>query len=266
MQIYEIVAGPGGIKAPDTVPTGAVTFRIQATDPEGAWLGIVKLAAGIPLEKHVENLRTAYGYGPEAMAASKAVDREFTMLGGGAVTGQTSVTFTAELTEGTYHLFDYRRVKDDGFTAARIPAVRAEAGAGPAAATALPEASVEIVQCRTDDGPRFSAPDRIPSGAAIRITNDLGQYNEAILMAVKDGATSEDVAAFFAAKSEGRKPPMTDLIRANPVGCVPLSHGRSAVVTAELTPGPYVLTTWLTDFTTARMFAVEGMHQMVTVD
>ncbi|MER5256816.1 MULTISPECIES: hypothetical protein [unclassified Streptomyces] len=265
MEIYEIVAGSGGIKAPETVPAGVVTFRIQATDPDDAWLGVVKLADGIPLEKHVDNLRTAYGYGPDAMAASKVVDREFTMLGGGAVTGRTSVSFTAELTEGTYHLFDYKRVKDDGFTAASIPVVRAEAGSGQAAA-ALPEASVEIVQCRTDDGPRFRAPDRIPSGASIRITNDVGQYNEAILMAVKEGATSEDVAAFFTAKSQGLKPPMTDLIRANPVGCVPLSHGRSAVIAADLTPGPYVLTTWLTNLTTARMFAVEGMHQMITVD
>ncbi|NSC21555.1 hypothetical protein FM076_10200 [Streptomyces albus subsp. chlorinus] len=262
MQSYDIEAGPGGIKAPDAVESGAVTFQVRATGPGGAWLGLAKTADSIPLEKHLDNLRRAYGRGPEAREASWVVDRDFVMLGGAAITEETSVTFSVELAKGTYHFIDYKRIKEDGNAAALT--IRAEPRPG-AGSPALPEAAADIVQKHTADGPRFLLPDRLRSGAPVRITNRTDQYNEAVLMAVKEGATDADVDAFFTAVTEGRRPPVPDLIRSEPVGSVPLSHGRSAVVSAPLTPGPYVLATWITNHRTGRLFAAEGMHKVVTV-
>ncbi|WP_017596478.1 hypothetical protein [Nocardiopsis potens] len=263
MNVYDIRADAAGIAAPDTVEPGAATFRIRSEDPEGAWLGLVRLVDGVSLEQYLDDLKRAYGYGPEAIAASRVLDGQGIMLGGAAVTGDVPVSYTQLLSPGTYHFIDYKRILGDG-PAAKVHSFTV--GTGPASMGSEPSgAEVAVVQVNTAAGPRYQVPQEIRSGTPLRVTNRLDQYNEAVLMGLKDGARGSDVEDFFAAISDGRQPPVPDLIRSGPVGCVPLSPGRSAVVSADLPPGRYVLTSWVTDHDNGRKFPAEGMYALVTI-
>lgn len=262
MNAYEIEAGAAGVTAPDAVAPGAVTFRIRSDEPDGAWVGLVRLVEGVPLEQYLDDLRRAYGRGQEAIAASRLLDGEGIMLGGGAVVPGVPVDFSQTLSAGTYHLIDYKRILDEG--APKVHTLTVEEG--PTTVPAGCEAEAGIVQLNTAAGPRYRAPERIRAGAPLRVTNRIDQYSEAVLMQVKEGTEAKDVEDFFAAVADGRQPPVPDLLRSGPVGCVPLSPGRSAVVAAELAPGPYVVTSWVTDHDSGRMFGAEGLFALITVE
>ncbi|MEW2353791.1 hypothetical protein [Spirillospora sp. NPDC029432] len=258
-----IVVTPDGFTAPASVPAGATAFRVGATDPDGAYIGVVRLRPGVSKERYLADLERAYDDTDRegALAGARAVERDVVMHGGAAVLPGTPVTFTAALAPGGRHLvIDFKDVGSPGL-AAKVRELRVlPRGARPA----LPPAEAEIVQVRTADGPRFRAPRTVRAGAPVRVANRSRQFNEAILMPVRPGTTRQDVGAFFVAMEGGPQAPAP--FTGGPVGMVPLSPGRSAVLAADLRPGTYALVTWLTDYRTGRMHAAQGMHEIVTVE
>jgi hypothetical protein len=258
----EITVTPGGFTAPAAVAEDATSFRVTATDPDGAYIGLVGLRKGVPLQRYLADLERAYDESdPEAaLAGSRAVERDVVMYGGAAVLPGVPVTFTPTLRPGTYHLLDFKDVGSPGL-AGKVRTLRVlDRHGGPA----RPRAEAEITQVRTAQGPRFGVSGVLRAGAPIRVANRSRQFNEAILMPVREGTTRAQVGAFFAAMEAGTAPPSYPFA-GGPAGTVPLSPGRSTVIAAGLRPGTYALVTWLTDYRTGRMFAAQGMHEIVTV-
>ncbi|MEU6041229.1 hypothetical protein ABZ801_38135 [Actinomadura sp. NPDC047616] len=256
-----ITVAPGGFTAPAVVPQDATSFRVTTTDPDGAYIGLIGLREGVSLQRYLADLEQAYDDTDReaAMAGSRAVERDAVMYGGAAVLPDVSVTFTPRLRPGTYYLIDFKDVGSPGL-ADKVRKLRVVGGHGGAA---VPRAEAEIVQVQTVDGPRFRAPAELRAGAAVRVTNHSRQFNEAIFMPVREGTTRAQVGAFFAAMEGGPAAPYPFV--AGPVGMVPLSPGRSTVISAALRPGTYALVTWMTDYRTGRMHAAQGMHEIITV-
>ncbi|MFJ8011751.1 hypothetical protein [Streptomyces sp. NPDC096339] len=252
-QEVDIPVTPDGFTAPSVLRAGPVTLRVRSTDPRGAWIGLVRLRPGVPLERYLEDLERAMGDDP--VEGGKAVARDAEMLGGAAV-AHAPAAVTMKLTPGEYHLIDFRDVGLPDL-ADRVRPVRALAG-HPRTDTAdiRPAARITL-----RDG-AFEAPD-VLSGP-VQVVNRSRQHNEAMLMPVRPGTTLADLDAFFADVDAGRRPsgsPFTG----GPTGVVPLSPGRSAVLTTDLPPGEYALVTWVRDLRTGSMFAARGMRMLITV-
>jgi hypothetical protein len=255
-----ITVTPEGFTAPAVVSQDAASFRVTTTDPGGAYIGLIGLRKGVSLQRYLADLEQAYDETDReaAMAGSRAVERDVVMYGGAAVLPDAPVTFTPRLRPGTYYLIDFKDVGSPGL-ADKVRKLRVVGHGG----AVVPRAGAEIVQVQTADGPRFRAPAQLRAGAAVRVTNRSRQFNEAIFMPVREGTTRAQVGAFFAAMEGGPAAPYPFI--GGPVGMVPLSPGRSTVVSAELRPGTYALVTWVTDYRTGRMHAAQGMNEIITV-
>jgi len=255
-----ITVTPEGFTAPAVVSQDAASFRVTTTDPGGAYIGLIGLRKGVSLQRYLADLEQAYDETDReaAMAGSRAVERDVVMYGGAAVLPDAPVTFTPRLRPGTYYLIDFKDVGSPGL-ADKVRKLRVVGHGG----AVVPRAEAEIVQVQTADGPRFRAPAQLRAGAAVRVTNRSRQFNEAIFMPVREGTTRAQVGAFFAAMEGGPAAPYPFI--GGPVGMVPLSPGRSTVISAELRPGTYALVTWVTDYRTGRMHAAQGMNEIITV-
>ncbi|MEU7530298.1 hypothetical protein AB0A74_31540 [Saccharothrix sp. NPDC042600] len=243
-QRVDIAVGVGGFDAPSTIGAGAVTFAVSSSDPAGAWLGLVRLRAGVSRERYLADLTRAMG--PDPVEGGRAVARDAEMLGGVAV-ARTPAAVTIRVSPGDHLLVDFRDVGLPDL-ADRVRPVRVVPGHGGGHG---PADQVVVVL----DG-RFVAPAAITG--SVRVVNLSPHVNEAMLMPVRPGTTDADLGAFF--RGAGPAP-----FTGGPTGVVPLSPGRSAVLDADLPAGPYALVTWVTDTRTGRMFAADGMRALVTV-
>ncbi|MFF4864015.1 hypothetical protein ACWCRF_23875 [Streptomyces sp. NPDC002405] len=259
-QQAEIAVTPGGFTAPDVLRAGAVTFRVRSDDPQGAWIGLVRLRPGVSLERYLHDLERAMGDDPVAsLAGGEAIAQDVEMLGGAAV-ARVPAQVTLRVTPGTYHLVDFRDVGLPDL-AARVRTVRVLPGPVPAGTRPPGLRSTARVILR--DGV-FEAPAVLDGTEAVRVENRSRQHNEAMLVPVRAGVTLADLDAFFADVDAGRRPdgsPFTG----GPTGVVPLSPGRSALLATELPAEHYALVTWVRDLETGRMFAAHGMRALVTV-
>jgi hypothetical protein len=246
--IVDITVTAAGFQAPQTVSGGSITLRARSTDPQGAWLGLVRLRPGVALETYVADVREAFSDDPAtSVAGGRAVTRDVDMLGGVAV-AQVPASVTVTAAPGGYHLVDFRDVREPDF-ATRIRPLLVTPGA-----SGEPGASAQILQLdRT-----FVAPRQLTSGANVRVVNLSCQLNEAMLIPVRPGTTLGDLDAFFSGAGGA---PFTG----GPTGVVPMSPGRSAVFSAGLPAGEYALVTWVRDLRTGTMLAAEGMRALVTL-
>lgn len=244
-QQVDIAVGVGGFAAPDTIRAGAVTFKVSNTDPAGAWLGMVRLKAGVSREQYLADLTRAMG--PDPVEGGKAVAKDAEMLGGVAV-ARVPASVTMRVSPGDYLLVDFRDVGLPDL-AERIRPVRVVAGHGQA-----PPRAEQVIMVL--DG-RYVAPAVIRG--SVRVVNLSPHVNEAMVMPVRPGTTDADLEAFF--RRTGPAP-----FTGGPTGVVPLSPGRSAVLDVDLPAGDYALVTWVTDTRTGRMFAADGMRALVRVE
>ncbi|WP_128380613.1 hypothetical protein [Streptomyces cavernae] len=90
------------------------------------------------------------------------------------------------------------------------------------------------------------------------------QHNEAMLMPVRTGTSLPDLDTYFAAVDAGRYPADSPF-SGGPTGVVPLSPGRSVVLTTELPAGKYALVTWVRHLGSGKMYAARGMRALTTV-
>lgn len=256
-QAADIVVSADGFTAPAAVREGATTFRVSTSDPDGAYIGLIRLRPGVTLARYLDDLERAYGQ--KDPAAGRAVERDVVMYGGASVLPGTPVSTTTVLTPGSYYLLDFKDVGRPGL-ADKVRSLRVLPSARP---SAPPRAEAQIFQVATPDGARFRAPAKVRGGAPIRVTNLSSQFNEAILMPVKPGTTRADIGAFFAAMDRGERAPYP--FTGGPLGTVPMSPGRSAVLSIDLRAGNYALVTWLPDYRTGHMHAAQGMYELITV-
>ncbi|MEU6151035.1 hypothetical protein ABZ816_13635 [Actinosynnema sp. NPDC047251] len=245
VNMVDIAVSPAGFTAPDRLTAGVVTFRVSSTDPDGAWLGLVRPRPGVTLEQYLGDLERAMGADP--VGGGQAVARDVEMLGGVAV-AHVPASATLPVAPGSYYLVDFRDVgKPD--LASRVRPVRVAPGR--ASTDVRAESTVVAL-----DG-RYLTPGVLRG--PVRFVNLSPQANEAMLMPVRPGATLTDLDAFFAHRAPA---PFTG----GPTGVVPLSQGRSAVLAHGLPAGRYALVTWVTDVRTGKMFAAGGMRALVTVE
>ncbi|MBG0827097.1 hypothetical protein HS041_04890 [Planomonospora sp. ID67723] len=247
----DITVTPAGFAAPASVRAGALTLTVRSQDPKGAWVGLVRLRPGVPLDRYLGHLKQAMDDDPStSVAGGRAVARDVVMLGG-AATGHVPVAVTTVVTPGEYHLVDFRDVEEPDF-AQRVRPLRV---VGPGAGPRTPSSPPEVITA-TDSG--FVAPRQITSGSPVLVVNRSSQFNEAMLMPVRPGTTLADLDAFFSGTGGY---PFTE----RPTGVVPMSPSRAALMTAALPPGEYALVTWVRNLRTGRMFAQEGMRELVNI-
>ncbi|ALG06133.1 hypothetical protein [Kibdelosporangium phytohabitans] len=249
-QTVEISVTPAGFDAPRTLRSGAVTFHVRSIDPDGAWLGMVRLRPGVSLERYLGDLERAMGNDP--VEGGKAVLRDAEMLGGAAVAGVPAAV-TLRVGPGEHYLVDFRDVgKPD--LATRVRPVRVL----PGSSGSVPAVSAQITML---DG-KFVAPRTL--AGPVRVVNSSSQHNEAMLMPVRPGTSLADLDAFFTEVDAGRYPHDSPFI-GGPTGVVPMSPWRSAALSTALPSGEYALVTWVRELRTGKMFAARGMRALVTV-
>lgn len=259
--VVEVAVAPGGFAAPATVPSGRLRLAVSTSDPSGAWLGLVRLHDGVPVSRYLADLRLAMGSDPaSSLEGARRVAGEAVLLGGAAVTPGTPATVTVDVTPGPLLLVDYRDHAEPDLES-RVRVVTVAAGGREAG---LPGTPRDIRLVRAGDGVRFEAPDRLGAGQPCTVTNETAQPNEAMLLPVRADVTEADLRAFFAALDRGDRDvrsPFTGL----PVGAVPLSPGRSAVLATDLPAGRYGLVTWVRDLESGRHHAATGAARVVEV-
>ncbi|GIH97318.1 hypothetical protein ACFFMN_38175 [Planobispora siamensis] len=261
----DITVTPSGFTAPETVRAGTLTLTVRSQDPQGAWVGLVRLRPGVRLERYLRHLKQAMDDDPRtSVAGGRAVSEDVVMLGGAAA-GHVPATVTTVVTPGEYHLVDFRDVQEPDF-AGRVRPLRVTGPAGSPRSSSpspspqpssLPQPSpAPAVITATDSG--FVTPRRLTSGSPVLVVNRSSQFNEAMLMPVRPGTTTADLDAFFS--GTGGYP-----FTAGPTGVVPMSPSRAALLTAALPPGEYALVTWVRNLRTGRMLAQEGMRELVDI-
>ena len=250
----DVVVAAGGFGAPDAVRPGGVVLRVSTSDPEGAWVGLVRLRSGVSLDTYLADLTTAFADGPDAGAAARRVERDVVAHGGLAVLSGRSAESSQNLAPGTYHLIDYKEVGRPGL-AAKVHELRVSGRwSGPATS-----ASAQVVMYSTVDGTRFAAPASLGAGEPLRVTNLSRQLNEAILMPLRDGLDAEDVREWFG--DMGGAYPFTG----GPSGMVVLSPGLTRVVDLDLPAGRYALVSWAHDYETGEFHTARGMAAVVEI-
>lgn len=251
----DVTVTAGGITAPASAPWGRVAIRVTAHDTDGAWPGLVRLKPGVGLAEYLGDLTRAFADGPDALAAAREVESDVTAYGGAALRDGDTGTVTAELSQGVYHLIDYKDVGRPDL-ADRVRELRV----GGARATAPLDPAGLVLLYDTPSGARFAAPAHLPGGRPFAVVNLSGQLNEAILMPLREGFGGEDVAAFFA---DMRTIPYP--FAGLPQGAVVLSPGRALTVDVPLAPGRYALVSWAHDHETGAFHTAQGMWAVVEV-
>lgn len=254
-EVVDIAVTPDGFSAPARVQAGQLTLRVRSTDPAGAWLGVVRLRDGVPLDRYLADVRQAFSSDPaQEVAGGRAVTADAVMLGGVAV-ANTPAAVTMSVNRGRYLLIDFRdALLPDLATRVRTLDVQPRPDAPACAAT-----RITLLENR------FAAPSSFASGAPVEVVNRSSQFNEAMLIPVRPGTTLADLDAFFAVVNAGQGYPPTSPFVGGPTGVVPLSPGRSAIFAAALPAGPYALVTWIRDLRTGQLYATQGMRTLVTL-
>lgn len=248
--IVDVVVTAEGFTAPPSAAPGAVTLDVSTSDPEGAWLGLVRLKPGVALDDYLADLTAAFA---GSIEASREVARQVVAHGGVAVLNGHTASSSQYLAPGVYFLVDYKEVGRPDF-ADHVRELRVSGAWNGATA---PSARPHVVMYPTGEGARFHAPARIAAGEAFRVTNVSEQFNEAILMPLRDDLDGEDVEAWFARESTVY--PFTG----DPSGMVVLSPWLTQVVDLDLAPGRYALVSWAHDYETGRYHTAQGMHAVV---
>ncbi|GAB3951408.1 hypothetical protein GCM10029976_087760 [Kribbella albertanoniae] len=255
-----VVGTADGFSAPTETRPGWTTVSVSTTNDRGIRLGLFQLRPGHTLDQLLAGLRTALTeHGTAAAAGGRQVEASALLLGGAVAAPGRAVTFQRPLAPGTYLLVDYLRVDRSNPIDVHELTVR-----GRPSGTAPRTACTALAMVDTADGPRYAGPTVLRSGQTVLITNRTNQLAEAIFVPVKPGTTRADVQRTFETIEAGGWPSDSPLIGL-PQGAPVLSAGLAQVLTPNLAPGSYVLTTWMVDLSNGRMQAAQGMHTLLTV-
>jgi hypothetical protein len=257
-QVVPVAANPDGLVAPGaaTLRPGIATFQVSTPDPAGREVGLIQLQPGVDLNTLLQNLAVVLlNNDLEAKKqAGAVVYRDSILLGGVVLQSRAPQSFSQLLRPGTYYLVDYRSL------AAPNPSghyQRIAVQGRPSLAVTLPDNVV--VQYETAAGaPRYFAPARIGQHSKLLIVNRTSQMADSLFLPVRPGTTDEDITRFFAGQAAAP-------FIGGPQGALPAFSGYSVMLHADLTPGRYVLLSFVGDRTTGASGASRGMHTIVDV-
>lgn len=258
-----VVAGASGMRlSATTVPAGAVTVAASTDESGQQALGLLRLRPDVTVDTflaHYHQASTAQE--PEARREALAlIDSEAHYLGGPAVTADSGrVEASWVLTPGTYHLLNYTTADP-----ARPEVCVRELRVGPATSGPCRPRDPRHVIAPYDDGPDadYLCARRLPACGDIQVVNRTDQLNEVMLLRTLEGTPDSEIAACMAALREGRQPPTYPFV-GMPAGLTPLSPGAGAVLSFSLDPGPYLLTSFISDRDTLVKRAFGGMWRQV---
>ncbi|MEU4720835.1 hypothetical protein AB0G06_14515 [Nonomuraea dietziae] len=110
----DVLVEDSGLNSPATVTAGATTFRIRSADPEGAYVGLVRIRPGLALHDVLADVERAFDHADRegALAAARRLSAEMVLYGGAAVQAGMVVEYTTVLAPGAYVVIGAR---DDWF-------------------------------------------------------------------------------------------------------------------------------------------------------
>jgi hypothetical protein len=244
--VIDVSLGDYFFHAPDTIPAGRVTFRLDAKGPHAHVMDVVRLEGG-------KTLKDVLAAGI-SVADSPWVKR----LGGGvaAAEGQTTEV-NMNLAPGSYLLICY--FGDDDHVphfAKGMAKPFLVTGAGSGAATPATDLEIALV----DFDFALSAP--LTAGHhGIRVVNSSHQRHEVVISRLKAGFTAEQGRA-WADSAEAKGPIPWEMVG----GVGDLAPGDTIVLQTEFRPGTYHLFCFFSDDASHKSHYELGMSKMVTIN
>lgn len=235
--------------APDTVPAGTLTFRLENGGVEVHHLWIVRLTKS-KTPADFTRMMEAWGTGPKM--PEWAVD----VGGPNNVAPGTSADATMTLEPGTYMMLCYVPSADGVPHAMKgmiRPLVVASRGS---TKPAEPKADISLV---LDDFGYRITPAITEGRHTIRFENKAPQTHEAILARLLPGRSLQDALQWFESGQLGPTPVVTL------GGASGIAKGRRMYMTTNFSPGTYVLLCIMPDATDGRAHSEHGMVAQFTV-
>lgn len=243
------------VNATAQLPAGQTTFDVSTPDATGHTLLLVHLGDGLGVSQFLADLSALSSGASGGQSASNAIDN----LGGAMVNAQCSVSFTENLSPGTYELIDF---KGTGISDAH-PKVQEVQVTGTAPASAAPTIDQRIQLTDADGKPRFVTPSTLPADGTFVVSNDSTNTNETAFLPLKPGTTADALQKYFAdfgsAGSSWANAPFAGAA----CGLAPINPGRQVVVHISARPGPYVVASFALDPKTNKREAQLGMYQQI---
>ena len=239
-----ITATDDAIDMPAELPAGFVNLSFENHRAEATFSPeVARLNDGVTME----DLAAAMG-GEDPMAALPLL----TLYGGSSIAPGDSLSYTTELTAGSYLLLEF----DESGTSPSEPKMFTVTENGAGAMTA-PEADVTLALI--DFG--FGVPAFISAGSHTWHLENVGdQWHEIGLMPLPEGISS--VADVRAAMESDNQPDIQPILF-----WAPMSPGTEAWINLDLDPGNYVLLCFLPDINgDFSPHLAHGMIQVFTVE
>jgi hypothetical protein len=232
----------------NAIPAGPVQVTLQNLGEEEHQISIVSLRDG----------KTEADFFALADDVSQLPAVLETWGGPNGVAPGTSATATQVLEPGDYYFVCFIPAPDGEPHAVKgmLSPVTVVAGDEAAAELEEPDTEIALQDYGFDTGGDEDEP--VTAGDVL-FTNDGPQPHEAAIYTLNDGATMDDVTAFFSSETPSGPPPVT------PAGGVgPIDVGRT--VTATLEPGDYVFICFIPDAGDGLPHLAHGMIRPVTVE
>jgi hypothetical protein len=248
-----IVARDYTFDAPDSIPAGVTTIRLQNHGPNLHHLTIVRLDSGHTTEEFTAAIEHAgFGDGPWPSW--------ITYFGGpNAPAPGAEATATVDLAPGHYLITCFVHSPDSATKAMVSHVVKGMVHpltvTGPHQPAALPRADVTVTL--VDYGFTFSHP--LTAGKqVIRVRNTAAQPHEIFIGRLAPGKVVGDLPKFIV--HPYGPPPVVPM-----GGMTPISHGVDANIIIDLPPGEYGVYCYLPDATDGKPHIDHGMMRQITV-
>ena len=240
-----VVARDGAFDAPDVVPAGLTTIRLEARGTELHHAMLMRLDDDTTLEQAL------------AALAKEELPPGVTLLGGPNPPAPGGAATVSVMLRPGRHAWVCVIPGTDGVPHVVKGMVR-EFDVVPSTERADAPPAADIALMLNDYSFKVSKP--LSAGThVIRVRNYAAQPHEVVLFRLAPGKTKEDLLAWTAAMNAG--PPPAETFG----GVAPLSNGQSNDMLVDITPGNYVFVCFVPDVKDGRAHLVHGMVQEFSV-
>ena len=239
-----------GFRSPPSVPAGTITFRFTNDGKEINHLWIVRLNEG---KTPADFMRAMNAWGSALKMPDWAVDVGGPNNVGSGETAEGTIT----LDPATYMLVCWVQSPDGRphVMKGMVKSLRVTAQG----ATAPAEPTADVVMTLDDYSFNVSSP--IKAGRrTIRFENRAAQSHEAVIARLLPGKTVDQAIIWMNAGQAGA-PPVEML-----GGASGIAKGRHMFITANFTPGKYVLLCFIPDAKTGKPHSSLGMAKEITIE
>ena len=244
VRVITVHAKDFAFEMPKAIPAGPTTFRLVNDGKEFHHLSIIKLEQGKTFADFTEAMK---GKPPEWAVA----------VGGpnAAVPGQT-IAATIDMQPGNYVVVCF--IPSPGETAPHAmkgmiaPLTVTAGGVTQAGAVTGPDPKPDLHLVMKEYGYQFSKP--VTAGKhTIHVMNEGAQDHEAVMLRMNPGKRITDFNEWVSGSMKG-PPPATTID-----GIAGMATGRTAIFTADFTPGTYAIICFVGDKNDGKSHAEHGM-------